>query len=69
MQQEAAEKSGFDIVWLKALAEELKSENSKISLPTILNSDSKSDTALYLNAEVADRLLIGRLELDPQAMS
>jgi ubiquitin conjugation factor E4 B len=52
LNKEAAEKSDFDIVWLKELAEELEAENTP-----------------HLNGDIADRLLIGRLELDPQAMS
>ncbi|KAG8849515.1 hypothetical protein FRC20_002284, partial [Serendipita sp. 405] len=44
------------LVWLKALAEEIKSETPDLSLP------------LRAKGEYADRLLIARLELDPQAM-
>ncbi|KAF7965550.1 hypothetical protein HWV62_42882, partial [Athelia sp. TMB] len=53
LKKEVAERSGFEIVWLKGLAEELQSEGS----------------ALVLNGDIADRLLIARLELDPQSMS
>ncbi|KAI0770227.1 ubiquitin elongating factor core-domain-containing protein [Fomes fomentarius] len=53
LKKEVAEMSGYEVVWLKNLAEELQSEG----LP------------LQLNAGVADRTLIARLELDPQTMS
>ncbi|KAF7987086.1 hypothetical protein HWV62_255 [Athelia sp. TMB] len=53
LKKEVAERSGFEIVWLKGLAEELQSEGS----------------ALVLNGDITDRLLIARLELDPQSMS
>ncbi|KAH7922937.1 hypothetical protein BV22DRAFT_1036932 [Leucogyrophana mollusca] len=52
-----AERSGYDIVWLKALEKELESENYSQARP------------MLLSGEIADRLLISRLELDPQAMS
>ncbi|TBU62234.1 ubiquitin elongating factor core-domain-containing protein [Dichomitus squalens] len=53
LKKEVAEKSGYEMVWLKSLAEELQGDG--------LSSE--------LNSEVADRTLIARLELDPQAMS
>ncbi|KAH7915426.1 ubiquitin elongating factor core-domain-containing protein [Hygrophoropsis aurantiaca] len=52
-----AERTGYDIVWLKPLEEELTSENNGQVKP------------IPLSGEIADRLLISRLELDPQAMS
>jgi ubiquitin conjugation factor E4 B len=64
-----AERSSYDIVWLKSLAEELESENSETFESILLAHDSNLDTAQRLNRDIVDRLLIGRLELDPQAMS
>ncbi|CAL1712793.1 unnamed protein product [Somion occarium] len=55
LNKDAAEKSGWEIVWLKHLAEELQSE--------------VSDGPIPLSADIADRLLISRLELDPQTMT
>ncbi|KAF8158117.1 ubiquitin elongating factor core-domain-containing protein [Crassisporium funariophilum] len=49
-----AEKSGYEIVWLKHLAVELSEEGV---------SSSK------LSLDILDRLLISRLELDPQVMT
>ncbi|CCL99711.1 uncharacterized protein FIBRA_01733 [Fibroporia radiculosa] len=57
LSKDVAEKSGWEVVWLKHLAAELASENIG------------SPDAIRLNADIADRLLISRLELDPQAMS
>ncbi|KAI0632350.1 ubiquitin conjugation factor E4 [Trametes polyzona] len=54
LKKEVAESTGYEVVWLKHLAEELQGE---AGLP------------LQLNAGVADRTLIARLELDPQSMS
>ncbi|KAG5648373.1 hypothetical protein DXG03_004945 [Asterophora parasitica] len=48
-----AERTSYETVWLKQLAEELESEGHGIQL----------------NVDLADRLLIARLELDPSAMS
>ncbi|KAI0769012.1 ubiquitin conjugation factor E4 [Trametes elegans] len=53
LRKEIAEKSGYEVVWLKQLAEELKGEG----------------LSLQLSSEIADRTLIARLELDPQSMS
>ncbi|KAH9922853.1 ubiquitin elongating factor core-domain-containing protein [Epithele typhae] len=53
LKKEVAEKSSYEIVWLKGLAEELQGEG----------------VPLQLNAGVADRTLIARLELDPHSMS
>ncbi|KAI8994147.1 ubiquitin conjugation factor E4 [Trametes punicea] len=53
LKKEVAERTGYEVVWLKPLAEELQGEG----LP------------LQLNSDVADRTLIARLELDPQSMS
>ncbi|KAI0755049.1 ubiquitin elongating factor core-domain-containing protein [Daedaleopsis nitida] len=53
LKKEVAEKSGYEVVWLKNLADELQSEG----------------LSLQLSGEVADRILIARLELDPQGMS
>ncbi|PCH40023.1 hypothetical protein WOLCODRAFT_88418 [Wolfiporia cocos MD-104 SS10] len=55
--KDVAEKSGWEVVWLKNLAADLESENSDKSGPPLLS------------ANIADRLLISRLELDPQTMS
>ncbi|KZT09134.1 uncharacterized protein LAESUDRAFT_801836 [Laetiporus sulphureus 93-53] len=52
LSKDAAEKSGWETVWLKHLAAELESEDQSI-----------------LQADIADRVLIARLELDPQSMS
>ncbi|PPQ70029.1 hypothetical protein CVT26_013317, partial [Gymnopilus dilepis] len=54
LSREVAEKSGYDIVWLKNLAQELESEG--VSNPR-------------LNMDLLDRLLIARLELNPQSMT
>ncbi|KAI0823925.1 ubiquitin conjugation factor E4 [Trametes gibbosa] len=53
LQKEVAERTRYEVVWLKPLAEELQGEG----------------LSLRLNSDVADRTLIARLELDPQAMS
>ncbi|KAI0071497.1 ubiquitin conjugation factor E4 [Panus rudis PR-1116 ss-1] len=57
LSKDVAEKSAWEVVWLKHLAEELESENPAAPKP------------IRLSADVADRLLIARLELDPQTMS
>ncbi|KAI0927144.1 hypothetical protein AcW1_007520 [Taiwanofungus camphoratus] len=57
LSKDAAEKSGWEIVWLKQLAVELESEDPSIPKP------------IRLSADIADRILISRLELDQQAMS
>ncbi|KIJ62650.1 hypothetical protein HYDPIDRAFT_41789 [Hydnomerulius pinastri MD-312] len=49
-----AEQNSFDIVWLKDLAAELVSDGY---------------SSKRLSGDIADRLLISRLELDPNAMS
>ncbi|KDR82849.1 hypothetical protein GALMADRAFT_238456 [Galerina marginata CBS 339.88] len=54
LNKDIAEKSGYETVWLKHLAEELQSEG---------NINDK------LTIDLLDRLLIARLELNPQAMS
>ncbi|KAG6816241.1 hypothetical protein H0H87_007478 [Tephrocybe sp. NHM501043] len=54
LEQSVAEGSAYETVWLKQLAEELESEGLK-NTP--------------LDADIADRILIARLELDPGAMS
>ncbi|KAF9046597.1 ubiquitin elongating factor core-domain-containing protein [Panaeolus papilionaceus] len=54
LDSQVAEKSGYDLVWLKHLATELAAEsipNDKLTL------------------DILDRLLIARLELDPQVMT
>lgn len=53
LDKEVAHKGG--LVWLKALQEEMIAESP--------------DSPIRANSEIADRLLIGRLELDPEAMS
>ncbi|KAI1793388.1 ubiquitin elongating factor core-domain-containing protein [Ganoderma leucocontextum] len=53
LKKEVAERSSYEVVWLKDLAEELQGDG----------------LSPQLNAGVADRALIGRLELDPQTMS
>ncbi|KAF8579833.1 hypothetical protein K439DRAFT_1522775 [Ramaria rubella] len=52
-----AAESGFDLVWLKGLQLELEAEDANIQKPIRLHSD------------IADRLLIARLDVDPGAMS
>ncbi|KAJ3574715.1 hypothetical protein NP233_g1573 [Leucocoprinus birnbaumii] len=54
LSKEVAESTGHEITWLKHLQQELASE---------------SISADRLSADLIDRLLIARLELDPQAMS
>jgi ubiquitin conjugation factor E4 B len=74
-QKEKAEKSAWEIVWLKHLAEELQSENSGMLIGLIFYGVflscyvEDSQSALSLNVDIIDRLLIARLELDPQSMS
>ncbi|KZT25406.1 hypothetical protein NEOLEDRAFT_1133784 [Neolentinus lepideus HHB14362 ss-1] len=53
----AADASEHELIWLKPLAEELASEEPQQKQPR------------SLDAEILDRLLIARLELDPQSMS
>ncbi|KAH9841644.1 ubiquitin elongating factor core-domain-containing protein [Rhodofomes roseus] len=55
LSKDVAEKSGWEVVWLKHLAAELESEGMQ--------------QPIRLSADIADRLLISRLELNPQSMS
>ncbi|KAI0699306.1 ubiquitin elongating factor core-domain-containing protein [Cerioporus squamosus] len=55
LKREVAEKTAYEVVWLKNLAEE--------------KCKAKVCLSLQLNADVMDRTLIARLELDPQGMS
>ncbi|KAF8964409.1 ubiquitin elongating factor core-domain-containing protein [Flammula alnicola] len=55
LNQDVAEKSGYEIVWLKHLALELAEEGA--------STDGK------LSIDMVDRLLITRLELNPQNMT
>ncbi|KAG6377167.1 ubiquitin elongating factor core-domain-containing protein [Boletus reticuloceps] len=55
LKSSVTERSNFDIVWLKGLEAELASEGYS--------------STMNLTGDIADRLLISRLELDPQAMS
>ncbi|KAH7885208.1 ubiquitin elongating factor core-domain-containing protein [Phlebopus sp. FC_14] len=57
LNRSVAEQSSYDIVWLKNLETELDLEGIGNNRP------------IHLSGEIADRLLISRLELDPQAMS
>ncbi|EGN98229.1 hypothetical protein SERLA73DRAFT_109617 [Serpula lacrymans var. lacrymans S7.3] len=57
LDKSVAEKSGYDIVWLKNLAADR---------PDRLAGQTKP---IRLSGDIIDRLLIARLELDPQAMS
>ncbi|KAI0789740.1 ubiquitin elongating factor core-domain-containing protein [Abortiporus biennis] len=57
LSKDIAEKSGWEVVWLKELAQEMETEAPNGPKPPLLSG------------EVADRLLIARLEIDPQAMS
>ncbi|EIW81074.1 hypothetical protein CONPUDRAFT_55967 [Coniophora puteana RWD-64-598 SS2] len=57
LNRSVAESSGYNIVWLKGLQTELAAENTS------------STGSIRLSGEIIDRLLISRLELDPQAMS
>ncbi|KAJ7644172.1 ubiquitin elongating factor core-domain-containing protein [Roridomyces roridus] len=56
LDRNVAEKSGYEIVWLKHLAIELEAENPQ-------------QTLIRLNGEVVDRLLIARLEINPSVMT
>ncbi|KAF8895484.1 ubiquitin conjugation factor E4 [Infundibulicybe gibba] len=56
LDRSVAEQSGYELVWLKQLAEELRSEND---LPH----------PIRLSGDLIDRLLIARLELDPGNMT
>ncbi|KAL1950354.1 hypothetical protein VTO73DRAFT_5478 [Trametes versicolor] len=53
LKKEVAERTAYEVVWLKSLAEELQGEG----------------VPLQLSSEIADRTLIARLEMDPQSMS
>ncbi|KAJ7095825.1 ubiquitin elongating factor core-domain-containing protein [Mycena belliarum] len=55
-QRKVAERSSYDIVWLKHLAMELE-------------ADEPQQLPIRLNGDIIDRLLIARLELDPSAMT
>ncbi|OCH84192.1 ubiquitin conjugation factor E4 [Obba rivulosa] len=57
LSKEAAENSAWEVVWLKHLAAELEAEDPIAPRP------------IRLSVDIADRLLISRLELDPQSMS
>ncbi|KAJ7107276.1 ubiquitin elongating factor core-domain-containing protein [Mycena crocata] len=54
--RKVAEQSGYEVVWLKELAAELEAEDS-------------SQVPVRLNADIIDRLLIARLELDSSRMT
>ncbi|KAJ7175910.1 ubiquitin elongating factor core-domain-containing protein [Mycena filopes] len=56
LDRKLAEQSGYEVVWLKHLAEELAAEDPQQSV-------------VQLNGDIIDRLLISRLELDPTNMS
>ncbi|KAJ7672776.1 ubiquitin elongating factor core-domain-containing protein [Mycena rosella] len=56
LDRNVAEKSGYDLVWLKQLATELEAEEPQ-------------HTPIRLNGDIVDRLLIARLELDPSKMT
>ncbi|KAF8139503.1 ubiquitin elongating factor core-domain-containing protein [Mycena galopus ATCC 62051] len=56
LDRQVAEQSGYDIVWLKHLAADLKDEEPQ-------------RTVVPLNGDIIDRLLISRLELDPSNMT
>ncbi|KAH8114701.1 ubiquitin elongating factor core-domain-containing protein [Phellopilus nigrolimitatus] len=57
LDREYAEKRHWEPVWLKYLQEELESEQPDIPSPQ------------RLTADIADRLLIARIDVNPQAMS
>ncbi|KAK0221612.1 ubiquitin elongating factor core-domain-containing protein [Armillaria fumosa] len=54
LEKSVAEQSGYEIVWLKQLAQEI---------------DAEGINAQKLDENLVDRLLIARLEIDPQQMS
>ncbi|KAK1229888.1 Ubiquitin conjugation factor E4 [Marasmius sp. AFHP31] len=56
LERAVAEQSSYEIVWLKQLAEEIQAEEPDRPTPR-------------LNGDLVDRLLIARLEIDPQNMS
>ncbi|KAJ4482100.1 ubiquitin conjugation factor E4 [Lentinula aciculospora] len=56
LHKSVAEQTGYDIVWLKPLADEIQSEVAAQSLPR-------------LKTDLIDRLLIARLEIDPENMT
>ena len=74
-QKEAAESSGWDLVWLKNLAIELASEDNSKSIFSPCLPFAKFDVPsavqkpIRLTIDAADRVLIARLELDAQGMS
>ncbi|KAI6129728.1 ubiquitin elongating factor core-domain-containing protein [Pisolithus croceorrhizus] len=58
LDRSTAERSNYDLVWLKNLQAELLSEGH-----------GQTSSPLRLSGEILDRLLIARLELDPHTMS
>ncbi|KAF9077770.1 ubiquitin elongating factor core-domain-containing protein [Rhodocollybia butyracea] len=56
LDKSVAERSSHDIIWLKPLADEIQSDAPGQPLPP-------------LNIDLIDRLLITRLEMDPQSMT
>lgn len=81
MQKEVAEGGAWEMVWLKGLASELESEDPGARFVASLSSRMNTNFRTYrsgstvtqkplrLTADLSDRLLIARLEIDPQAMS
>ncbi|KII86779.1 hypothetical protein PLICRDRAFT_43444 [Plicaturopsis crispa FD-325 SS-3] len=57
LDKETSERAGYDIVWLKSLQDEMEAEDPSVAKP------------IQLNGDIADRLLIARLEINPQSMS
>ncbi|KZW03235.1 hypothetical protein EXIGLDRAFT_243210 [Exidia glandulosa HHB12029] len=55
LDRDVADREHWNVVWLKGLADDLRA--------------SGSGSALRFDAEIADQVLISRLELDPNAMS
>ncbi|KAG6812561.1 hypothetical protein H0H92_002213 [Tricholoma furcatifolium] len=72
LERSVAEKSGYETVWLKYLKQELELEGRRMHFCLL-------DTEPYLflgfaenvplNVDLADRILIARLELDPRSMT
>lgn len=71
VQQTVAEQSGYEVVWLKSLAEELQSEQPGEYHDIVSFADNLMtiEGVLRLTSDMIDRLLIARLELDPQSMT
>jgi ubiquitin conjugation factor E4 B len=73
VQREVAERSNFEVIWLKPLADELISEGTStfviVWTQLIIEYNPGAAQPLVLTEDLADRLFISRLEIDPEGMS